>query len=277
MNWLVFDIETVPDVELGRRVLGLAGLERCGRWPRPCTPCAASRAGANSCRSSSTGRGDLLRAAQPRATEGLEPRRCATRAKAELIARFFDGIEKYTPDLVSWNGSGFDLPVLHYRALKAGVQAPRYWETGEEDTQFPLQQLPEPLPLAAPGPDGRAVGLPGPRARLARRHGRCCSDSRASSASRAIRSGTPCSPGSWPRCAIIARPMCSTPISCCCASSCSAVAWMRPHTARNSSACARCCAPRAEPHHQQFLEAWEPAGLRPSRPGASPRPAASMH
>ena len=57
-------------------------------------------------------------------------------SEAELIARFFDGIEKYTPDLVSWNGSGFDLPVLHYRALKAGVQAPRYWETGEEDTSF---------------------------------------------------------------------------------------------------------------------------------------------
>ena len=40
------------------------------------------------------------------------------------------------PDLVSWNGGGFDLPVLHYRSLKAGVQAPRYWETGDEDTAF---------------------------------------------------------------------------------------------------------------------------------------------
>jgi predicted PolB exonuclease-like 3'-5' exonuclease len=57
-------------------------------------------------------------------------------SEAELIARFFEGIEKYTPDLVSWNGSGFDLPVLNYRALKAGVQAPRYWETGDEDQSF---------------------------------------------------------------------------------------------------------------------------------------------
>jgi len=56
--------------------------------------------------------------------------------EAELITRFFDGIEKYTPDLVSWNGGGFDLPVLHYRALKASVQAPRYWETGDEDQSF---------------------------------------------------------------------------------------------------------------------------------------------
>ena len=28
----------------------------------------------------------------------------------ELIQRFFDGIEKYSPQLVSWNGGGFDLP-----------------------------------------------------------------------------------------------------------------------------------------------------------------------
>ena len=48
--------------------------------------------------------------------------------EAELVQRFFDGIEKYTPDLVSWNGSGFDLPVLHYRALRHGIVAPRYWE-----------------------------------------------------------------------------------------------------------------------------------------------------
>ena len=37
---------------------------------------------------------------------------------------------------MSWNGSGFDLPVLNYRALLAGVQAPRYWETGDGDTAF---------------------------------------------------------------------------------------------------------------------------------------------
>ena len=36
----------------------------------------------------------------------------------------------------SWNGGGFDLPVLHYRALLHGVQAPRYWEMGDEDTAF---------------------------------------------------------------------------------------------------------------------------------------------
>jgi len=53
--------------------------------------------------------------------------------EADLIRRFFDGIEKYTPQLVSWNGGGFDLPVLHYRSLVHGLSAPRYWEQGEGD------------------------------------------------------------------------------------------------------------------------------------------------
>ena len=54
----------------------------------------------------------------------------------EIIQRFFEGIEQHTPTLVSWNGGGFDLPVLHYRALLHGVPAPRYWETGDDDNSF---------------------------------------------------------------------------------------------------------------------------------------------
>ena len=53
-----------------------------------------------------------------------------------LIQRFFDGIEKYTPQIVSWNGGGFDLPVLHYRGMMHGVSAPRYWDQGEDDREF---------------------------------------------------------------------------------------------------------------------------------------------
>lgn len=52
-------------------------------------------------------------------------------SEQEIIQAFYDLIEKYTPQLVSWNGSGFDLPVLHYRGLLHGVTASRYWEMGE--------------------------------------------------------------------------------------------------------------------------------------------------
>ena len=54
----------------------------------------------------------------------------------ELIRRFFDGIEKYTPQLVSWNGSGFDLPVLNHRAMIHGIAASRYWDWGDDDREF---------------------------------------------------------------------------------------------------------------------------------------------
>ena len=57
----------------------------------------------------------------------------AEASEAELVRRFFDGIEKFTPTLVSWNGGQFDLPVLHYRALLHGIAAPRYWDTGDVD------------------------------------------------------------------------------------------------------------------------------------------------
>jgi len=56
--------------------------------------------------------------------------------EAELIQRFFEGIERYTPTIVSWNGSGFDLPVLHYRSLLHKVVAQRYWENGDDDQGF---------------------------------------------------------------------------------------------------------------------------------------------
>jgi predicted PolB exonuclease-like 3'-5' exonuclease len=54
----------------------------------------------------------------------------------EIIQRFFDGIDRYAPQLVSWNGGGFDLPTLNLRALINGVRAQRYWEWGDEDREF---------------------------------------------------------------------------------------------------------------------------------------------
>ena len=50
-----------------------------------------------------------------------------------IIAKFFELIENHTPQLVSWNGGGFDLPVLHYRAQIPGLSAAHYWDTGEGD------------------------------------------------------------------------------------------------------------------------------------------------
>jgi len=56
--------------------------------------------------------------------------------EGDIIRRFFEGVDKFTPQLVSWNGGGFDLPVLHYRGLIHGVQCARYWDQGEDDKDF---------------------------------------------------------------------------------------------------------------------------------------------
>lgn len=135
MNVLVFDIETVPDLDYGRRVLGLDGLadEQVGKAMFSLArsergseflPLEQHRVVAISC---------VLRARDQLRVWSLGDERAP---EAELVQRFFDGIDRYTPDLVSWNGGGFDLPVLHYRAMRWGVSAPRYWETGAEDQSF---------------------------------------------------------------------------------------------------------------------------------------------
>jgi len=135
MNCLVFDIETVPDVELGRKLHGLDGLSdaevakalfarRRQESGDEFLPHPLQRIVAISCALRTRDGLKLWSLGDPGASE------------VDLVRRFFEGIEKYSPELVSWNGSGFDLPVLHYRALKAGVQAPRYWETGAEDQSF---------------------------------------------------------------------------------------------------------------------------------------------
>jgi 3'-5' exonuclease len=56
--------------------------------------------------------------------------------EAVMVRDFFRVIDKHTPQLVSWNGAGFDLPVLNYRALVHGVQAGRYWDMGEDERDF---------------------------------------------------------------------------------------------------------------------------------------------
>jgi len=137
MNILVFDIETIPDVDSGRRLFGLDGLS-----DRETAEVMFSRR-----RQETDGASDFLRLHLHRVIAisvllstrnklNLWTLGTAESGEAEMIQRFFEGVERYTPRIVSWNGRGFDLPVLHYRALLHGIQAPRYWETGSEDQSF---------------------------------------------------------------------------------------------------------------------------------------------
>ncbi len=133
MPVLVFDIETIPDVK-GIRALedlpaGLSDYEvaewafqqRRASHGSDFLPHHLQRVVTISCALRDAQHFRVFSLSEPESSEG------------EIIQRFFDGIERYTPQIVSWNGGGFDLPVLHYRSMLHCVSAPRYWDQGEGD------------------------------------------------------------------------------------------------------------------------------------------------
>ena len=46
------------------------------------------------------------------------------RSEREIISAFVNRIADLAPQLVTFNGAAFDLPVLRYRAMVCGVAAP---------------------------------------------------------------------------------------------------------------------------------------------------------
>ena len=137
MSVLVFDIETIPDIDGGRKLFGLDGLK-----DREVAEVMYTRR-----RQETDGVSDFLRlhlhrvvaisvVLADRSSLNVWSLGDVDSGEKEIVQRFFEGIDKYTPTLVSWNGRGFDLPVLHYRALLHGIQARRYWESGDDDQSF---------------------------------------------------------------------------------------------------------------------------------------------
>lgn len=130
---LVFDIETIPDVAGFRRlnelpgglsddeVAELAFQQRRARTGNDFLQLHLQRVVTISCVLRTLEGFKVWSLSEPDLDEGA------------IIQRFFDGIEKFTPQIVSWNGGGFDLPVLHYRGMLHGVAAPRYWDMGDGD------------------------------------------------------------------------------------------------------------------------------------------------
>jgi predicted PolB exonuclease-like 3'-5' exonuclease len=133
---LIFDIETIPDV---------AGLRVLHGFPADWTDAEVAEKAFAAKREKSGS--DFL----PHHLQKVAAISCAFRdddgfrvrslgspddGEGRLVQDFFRVIDRYTPQLISWNGGGFDLPVLHYRAMINGVSAARYWELGNEDRDF---------------------------------------------------------------------------------------------------------------------------------------------
>ena len=139
MNWpvLVFDLETIPDIAGLRAVRGVdtsvPDAQVYADW-------VAERA--------ANGQSDFLPLYLQRVlvisvvfrnAEGLHVHSLVDKdgnSEGKAIQNFFNMVERHAPQLVSWNGGGFDLPVLHYRGLKHGVWADKYWDLGEDNKDF---------------------------------------------------------------------------------------------------------------------------------------------
>jgi len=140
LNVLVFDIETIPDISSGQKIFDLQGLDDK----------STAKAMAH-LQQQKTG-SDFLPlylhkiiaiSVVYRGMGDDMDNRVSVRSlgdnnstETELLELFFAEIEERTPTLVSWNGSDFDLPVIHYRTLKNGISAPGYWEKGNNNASF---------------------------------------------------------------------------------------------------------------------------------------------
>lgn len=159
MNILVFDLETVPDIASGRRLYGDS--DKMAQL----SPEEVARVMTHYRQQQTDGQSEMLRhhlqqvvaisvifrfsgkvknkeTGQVEFKDILDIRSLATpdSSEKELLQQFFNIIKKYTPNLVSWNGNGFDLPVLHYRGLLHGVSMQRYWETEQIDDEYVLNE-----------------------------------------------------------------------------------------------------------------------------------------
>lgn len=137
---LVFDIESIPDVAGLRSLRGAAShvtddevyalelAERKELGKNDFMPLHLQRVLVISC---------VFRNAEGLKVHSFVDREADGKSQeGKIIQTFFSTVEKFVPQLVSWNGGGFDLPVLHYRGLRHGVVANKYWDLGEDDRDF---------------------------------------------------------------------------------------------------------------------------------------------
>src|ERR1700730_2113749 len=119
-NIIVWDIETVPDLRGFAAANGLIGKsdeevraalgEKFPKHVYHSIVCIGALV--------------AHREAERWVVDALGAPHCGERSEKELIAAFVGRIAELSPQLVTFNGNSFDLPVLRYRALANRVAAP---------------------------------------------------------------------------------------------------------------------------------------------------------
>ncbi len=150
---IAFDIETVIDADASRRILRSPELtdsearnglteyflqKTAGRNDFPRQPFHQVVA---------ISYGHLIREPGEEAGE-LVIRRLASggdknSSEQELLEGFFHLIDTRAPQLVSFNGRGFDIPVLKYRAMAHGLSCPRWFTQGDKWHNYDTRYSPE--------------------------------------------------------------------------------------------------------------------------------------
>ncbi len=138
---IVFDTETVPDAAAARRLLGRPSLtdieardalrdyflEKTGGkndFPRQPFHQVVAISYAHLVHEPGEEGAELV---IRRIASGGEPKS----SERELLEGFFSLIEKRAPRLVSFNGRGFDVPVLKYRAMMHEISCSRWFSEGD--------------------------------------------------------------------------------------------------------------------------------------------------
>ena len=131
---IVWDLESIPDLLAAARMLDLGGATETevrealgGGFPKhPLHKIVCI--------------GTLVASRQPEGwrMDALGAPHVAERSEAELISSFAERVGQLRPQLVTWNGHSFDLPVLRYRAMvnrvsATGLQVRPYFHRYTED------------------------------------------------------------------------------------------------------------------------------------------------
>ena len=131
---IAWDLETIPDLPTAARMLGLGGATEAEvrevlgpgfpKHPLHKIVCI----------------GALVASRQPEGwrMDALGAPHTGERSEADLIRSFAERIGQLRPQMITWNGHAFDLPVLRYRAMvnrisAAGLQVRQYFHRYTED------------------------------------------------------------------------------------------------------------------------------------------------
>jgi len=131
LNVLVFNIETIPDIEGGQAIFDLQGLDDAStakammhmhqqKTGSDFLPLHLHKIVAISVlyRGMDDGMGRVV------SVHSLGDENSTER---DLLKLFFEEVDSKKPTILSWNGSYFDLTVIRYRALQNTLSLPEYW------------------------------------------------------------------------------------------------------------------------------------------------------